>query len=395
MSYDLKALSLRDKASVLNAMADNIISAQEAYESMRESYDYACVKKNVEDHYDMGEVTGLKVISGGYTNRSYAVTFDSGKCAFLRQYVPEKEEKEILYEQGLLLHIRKNGFDISAVPYATKEGSYYFRGPAGGEERFFSLSEFLPGEDKYTWEYNDVTETACASAAEATARLHLAANDFNPPASWGGNEPVIRRQLEYFASDMRKYTDIIAQNPDCRSFADYLYSKLDYLENVIGRILKIFEYDVRFIKTVIHTDLHPGNFKYSDEKAVAVFDYDWPKTDVRLYDTAISAMYFSSSWHIGRNGELNIPVMKTFINTYDSTLGKLNGALPPMNETERYYLPEMMMAGSLYAAHYCIDKAANEEGTDIFRFFYFVIHQVNCVEWIDSHLEEVREACRR
>ena len=34
----------------------------------------------------------------------------------------------------------------------------------------------------------------------------------------------------------------------------------------------------------IHCDFHPGNLKYENNRVVGIFDFDWSKIDLRLFD---------------------------------------------------------------------------------------------------------------
>jgi homoserine kinase type II len=44
-------------------------------------------------------------------------------------------------------------------------------------------------------------------------------------------------------------------------------------------------------------DDHPENLKFSDDKGVGIFDFDWSKIDYRLFDVARSRVYFTSLWN--------------------------------------------------------------------------------------------------
>lgn len=390
-----------DMRLFLKESLENTANTLKLLKLIEQNYYYIKIKEIISKNYDLGTVKEVYEIFGGTVNRNFAALIEKDnttKLWFVRQYVEDKEIKEILYEHNLLKHIRQNGFDINSLPATAKTGETYIIEEIGGRESstkcYFAISEFLPGDDTYNWERNNVTKTACASAAKTIANFHSAACDFNPPAEWGGNEPIIWEQLKMYGPNIHKYVGVLKEDKNNAIYTDYVGSKLDYLDKTIAKLLKIFDKDEELVKTVIHSDLHPGNFKYQDEKVVGMFDFDWPKRDVRLYEVAISALFFTASWECEKNGVVDFDLLKLFIKSYNNAISKTNSAIGPLNDTEIEYFPEMMMIGSLYVTHFCIGKCYNDKNINIFEYFYYTQHQMRCVEWIDEHIEEVKNICK-
>ena len=66
----------------------------------------------LEKNYDLGKLTRVKGVLGGYYNKSYAVwmsMYGHTHQYFLRLYNPKTIKNEILFEHALLNHLRSNG----------------------------------------------------------------------------------------------------------------------------------------------------------------------------------------------------------------------------------------------------------------------------------------------
>ena len=78
----------------------------------------AQIQRIMETHYDLGKLTRIKEIFGGFCNKSYAVWMsrdDTQKKLFLRLYNPAVVESEIRFEHALVSHLRRKGFELAAA----------------------------------------------------------------------------------------------------------------------------------------------------------------------------------------------------------------------------------------------------------------------------------------
>lgn len=188
---------------ILGQQRDIAQKAEGVRASMERLYYEARVKQILSSHYGyLGEVSDVCELFGGEVNRNYeAHTKRDGSqlCLFVRQYEPDKQAYELEYEHNLFFHLREHGFDLTPVPIPAENGDTYVRCVVGDGEFFFSVNEFLEGDNTYQWERNNVTETACESAARALARFHAAACTYDPLENWRNREPVIQEQLAFSA----------------------------------------------------------------------------------------------------------------------------------------------------------------------------------------------------
>ncbi|MBW2584275.1 MAG: phosphotransferase, partial [Deltaproteobacteria bacterium] len=155
----------------------------------------------VEKQYDVGPLTRIREIFGGFVNRSYAVWMGQqgrSKKFFLREYNPGIAESEIRFEHALLNHLRQNGLDIVAGVIPCRDGSTFVKTSVQGRKAtYWGLFEFLEGDNPYTWVKTDLTDAEFASAAKILARLHHAGRDFIRPEGADRGQPRI---VEFIAT---------------------------------------------------------------------------------------------------------------------------------------------------------------------------------------------------
>ena len=88
----------------------------------------------------------------------------------------------------------------------------------------------------------------------------------------------------------------------------------------------------------IHCDFHPGNLKYENNRVVGIFDFDWSKIDLRLFDVCMAVDYFCCSWDEKNDGDLRLEKAALFLNAYQDQLHQTDG-MKPLNAVEIKNLP--------------------------------------------------------
>jgi homoserine kinase type II len=111
----------------------------------------------MEENYDLGKLTRVKEVLGGYCHKSYAlwVAADNrNRRYFLRLYNLNVIETEILFEHVLLNQLNSNGLTLAAgiVPCRNKATLVQTPSPENhqGRRALWALFEFLDGENKYS-----------------------------------------------------------------------------------------------------------------------------------------------------------------------------------------------------------------------------------------------------
>ena len=348
------------------------------------------IRRLMEAHYDLGVLTNVKKIAGGYCNLSYVVwmTSTTGTLPFfLRLYNPVVSEKEIQFEHALLKHLRSKDFTLVAAIIPCRSGQTIVRTPApenhSGKEAFWALFEFLEGEDRYTWTDTDLTEKEFASAGAALARLHHAGNGFRKPPE---AERVQPRIMDFLPTLKPAFSSFISQTRGRRCddlFNRHFKSIFEALEEAIG-------YKESFLgmpQIPIHCDYHPGNLKYRNETCVGIFDFDWSKIDYRLFDLALGLVYFTSNWN-DRSAGLRPEPFKIFLKAYEDTSHVLTD-IGPLNQKEMGSLVPMLSIANLYVLNWDLVDFYNLPEPDDDEYYTYVSHNIDLMHWITRNAEKI------
>ncbi|ATW28975.1 phosphotransferase [Candidatus Formimonas warabiya] len=341
--------------------------------------------------YDLGTVTDVYEIFGGYINKSYGIyTEKDGKTYeyFVRKYKKGIMEKEMELEHSLIDFSIANGLDIAAGLIRTKDGKTFVKlsETSNGEVeyRYFAIYDFLSGEDKYTWVDPYLTDEEFASFAEVLATLHNASRHFDPK----GRERVEPKILEFVPTLPKTFKEFTKTDIN-NKFHSYYLRSFDEIMEVIDRIKIPPEAAARMPYNPIHSDYHPGNVKFQDGKAVGIFDFDWAKIDHRLFDVCLALVYSCCAWEDlpdgSYDGMLRLDKCGIFLKAYQKKLKELGG-LDPINETEKEYFPIMVAAANVYLINWCLAAYyAEPENLNVYEYLTYLMHQVRLMKWIEEH----------
>lgn len=296
----------------------------------------------------------------------------------------------VTFEHSLLDFVKANGLDMAAGIYRTKDGRSFLKKIIGtgekAEERYFAVYEFLPGEDKYTWVENVLTDEEFASIAEILATFHNAARGFDPK----GLERVEPKILELIPTLKAKFKEY-AETDWKDKFTEYFLKNLDSILEEIDRIEIPAEELAKMPMNPIHCDFHPGNLKYANNKAVGIFDFDWSKIDLRLFDIGLGLVYCCSSWIDETDGTMMLDQSAIFLKAYQNKLKELGG-LEPLNEVEKKHLPTMLAAGNMYLIFWALrDYYSNLGELNVFEYLTYLQHQVKLMNWIRKNWDVLLE----
>jgi homoserine kinase type II len=140
----------------------------------------------------------------------------------------------------------------------------------------------------------------------------------------------------------------------------------------------------------IHCDFHQGNLKYQDTNVIGVFDFDWSKIDLRLFDLALALVYFCAVWDEPQAGSLDIEKVKLFLNTYNN--GCKETTKPgPLTQLEKKFLPCLMASANLFVLHWTIVDFYNLDHPDDAEYMKYLNHGLNLMGWIEAHKKHIGE----
>jgi homoserine kinase type II len=341
--------------------------------------------------YEIGTVIDVYEIFGGYVNRSFGVyTNHNGQTEeyFIRMYKKGVTDKEIQFEHSLIDFIKENGLQMAAGIHRSKEGKSYIKRRvgtgAGAEERYFAVYEYLQGEDKYTWINNIMNDKEYESAAQVLASFHNAARKFEPNGL-ERVEPKIIELIPTLKDTFKGYAETAWQD----KFTEYFHKNLASILEVIDRTRIPAEEYAKMPMNPIHCDFHPGNMKYQNNVATGIFDFDWSKIDLRLFDIGLGLVYCCSCWVDELDGTLMLEQCKIFLQAYQNKLKEL-GELEPLNETEKKYLPTLLTAGNMYLVFWALrDYYSNLGDLNVYEYLNYLQHLVKLMNWIENHNAEI------
>lgn len=343
----------------------------------------------VEELYDIGSVKEVYEIYGGYVNRNFGLVVQkSGKTEnyFLRKYKKGIGEDEIRFEHSMINHLIANGFTIGAGVIVNKEGTTYVK--PSNSRNMFAVYEFLKGEDKYTWDNPVLNDEEYINSAEALAIFHNASKDFDPKGLERHEAKILDFVLTLPAT-FKKY----AKEERNTKFHKYFSEKIDNIIEVIKKN-SIDEEDVKKMPfNALHCDFHPGNLKYENNKVVGIFDFDWSKIDLRLFEISLSLLYFCSCWDPDCDGDLRLDKCAIFLKSYQDTLKKLDG-LKPLNDIEFKNLPKMLALANIYLINWeATDYYGNMDLND-YEYLAYLKHNIRLMQWIEEHKDEIEKVRR-
>lgn len=395
-------LEIYDEATALQKDLEYVISRS------RESYLYLQVKDVVEKYYDIGTVVEMYQIFGGYINTSFGIYTEKDgekQTWFVRKYKSRKELDSLLFEHKMLHFARNHGYEYGAVPIYSLDGKTYhaeIEDTAEGEiTSYFAVFNYVDGKVLYDWIPNwaddGIREITVTSAARSMAMFHNATHDFDPEGRHGDNimdneDITVNEIIRKFPETLKGYRESYRKSGYENVYTAYFDANYELFKEMSEKnVIPQEDYDTMLVN-VCHCDFHAGNFKYKDNGEISgSFDYDMAKIDSRLFEIGLAAHYCFASWLHETNGIINLDRVVQFIKTYNETLVN-EGSIEPLTETEKKYLYEVCVQGTLYAFGWCSSACVYDPTLDPYEYFYYAQHFVACLRWLKDNEAMVREA---
>ena len=355
--------------------------ALEVQDTLEKSFLREQIVEVVEAHYGLGRVIDAFEIFGGYINRSFGIIVEKDGVQqhyFLRKYKLDITDREILFEHAMITHSIANGLSICAALIETRDGSTFVK-PAISRNKF-AIYEYLCGEDKYTWDNPVMEDEEYASSAEVLATFHNATRNFDPQGL-GREEPRILDLVPTLDARFRTFAEDDSRNT---KFYRYFLGNLDNIAAVINLNTIDAKDANRMIVNAIHCDFHPGNLKFKDNRAVGVFDFDWAKIDLRLFDVCFAMVYNASRWGGREDGMMLIEKCRIFLQSYQHTLYEIGG-LSPLNIFELRNFSVMMAMANLYLLNWILTAFFSSSQVNDYEYLAYLKHCVRQMEWIEQH----------
>jgi homoserine kinase type II len=346
--------------------------------------------------YDLGRVVRIEQILGGAINISFGVTMqtESGEHRyFVRKYNEGITAREVKFEHALVNHIVGKGFRLPAKVYENKHGGTF----ATREEmcdgqkitRFFAVYQCLIGEDKYDWFRNRLADVEFEEAARVLAQFHHYAGDFDP-GDLAREQPPI---MDFIPTLGRAFRGWAAQSKGT-AFDEYYKAHSAAIFRTIELGEALAADDLEGAPMIpVHCDYHPGNLKWIDERAVALFDFDWSKIDYRVFDVGEAIAYFCSSWDGDDSGVLWLDKTAIFVRAYQEESARFSEP-GPMNARELAVLPRMIANGNLFILNWDLSAYYEDPEPDVDKYLKYLKHNVMVLEFLEEHVAELAALAR-
>ena len=345
----------------------------------------------VKAHYELGELLHSEELHGGYVNRSFAIRVkrNGGQIKYLiRRYNPAIEENELRFEHALISYFKANGFDLAAGVIPSKTGGTYVkqeRTIAGRMHTdFWAVFEFLEGEDRYTWVDTNVAREDMINAAEVLADLHRAGHNFRTPQGAERNQPKINDFLATFRQVYAAYS----QKAGKTRFDQCFLQHRDHILSVVDQALIPAQDLSRMPQIPVHCDYHQGNLKYEGSRVIGVFDFDWSKIDLRLFDLALALVYFCACWDGPAAGSLILDKFELFLRTYNDRCAS-KASPGSLTGLEKAFLPSMLAAANLFVLHWTIVDFYSIENPDEDEYMVYLNHGLKLMDWIEAQKDRI------
>ena len=350
----------------------------------------------VEEDYDLGQVVSVGELRGGFINRSFLVhvTRNDARCKYMmREYNAETAEADIQFEHALIGHLKKAGFSIVGGVMPKKNGDTYARehvlAEGGSLVRFWAVFEFLKGEDRYTFMDTYLSKEELASAADTLARLHDAGRGFCSPSGVSRARPKIMDFLPTIRHAYARYAEMAGQTRFDRFFLD---NREDILEKLDQVLISHSECE-SLPQLPIHGDYHQGNLKYEGSRVTGVFDFDWSRIDIRLFDLAQAVVYFCARWDGDEAGSIDLEKYASFLRSYNECCEAAKPSLS-LTAVERAKLPLALAMANHFALRCIVHYFYREENPDVEGWLGVVNHYRNIVHWIEAQEDRIADATR-
>lgn len=340
----------------------------------------------IEKEYEIGTVLDVHEILSGTTNRSFGILVNDNGCRrkyIVRKYIQGTTVEEIRFEAALINHATENGLRISAKTVVTRAGEVFFQPP--NSKDIFAVCEYLEGDDKYNWNSTNLTDIEYISAGAVLADFHNAARNFDPTGQTC-KEPPIEKLVPLFHAKLKEF----AAHQRGSKLIPYLSKNLNRIKQIIKKNTSTPTRFRNMPVIPIHCDFHPGNLKWHGEKVVGLFDFDWAKMDLRLFDVCMSLIYFCSIWEGEHAGKLHLDKCKLFLRSYQNKLRELKG-LEPLNPKELKAFPKLLAMANIYLLFWVVATYIENENASDAEYLSYLRHCVQLMQWTESHASVIGE----
>jgi len=279
-------------------------------------------------------ITEVTHLTRGRINRSYKIDGVAENFPIIfRIYNSAKTASDIKFEHRIMRYLKESKlFNYSGGVIPTDTGTTFVEEKVNSSSFFYSVFEYLAGDDRYTLTENNLTLKECQSFASVFANLHVAFSNF--PDTLVLKKPRVNDQIPEMRTKLPQLhqgfspliTNPLITDPRALKHNDFrqiwLSQETTFVEE-FNHVAQATALQDCVPHLVIWKDGHGGNVKWTpNQEAVQhVFDFDWSQFDTRLFDLAFTLSALCSTWEKeSNNGSLNFQKFRTVLEVYLSGL---------------------------------------------------------------------------
>ena len=253
--------------------------------------------------YDLGEVDSITPMQGGQANSSFKITTSDGH--FVLSVCDEKNIQQINYLTQILVYLEEKKFPTNR-PVKTRNGDFLIT----HDDKPAYIKEYMNGEV-----IRSLNPPMLVQVGKAMADLHAI-----PPLT------TMVGQFSYGMNSFKEIFKIDMQHP----YIDWLKQKSKFLQQTI---------DTEMARGFIHGDIFWDNMLFSDDKLIAILDFEEACHYYKLYDIGMCAVGCC-----GSGGSFDMKKVSFLLDGYQQT--------NPLNKQEkkqlRIFMEYAAVAGSFW-----------------------------------------------
>jgi len=307
---------------------------------------------------NLGEIQDIEQPSTGRFGGVVFVTTKEGKRFALKQHVKRNTVDTARYEWSLIKRVKQAGFPTAGV-VNNDSGDFC----SVVDDNIYMVYEFIEGDQP---KYGDVAGPRVISTARTLAAYHNAVDQFTPEGSpISGDVYFDLYGEDLVAKAERRRAQIDEKEAPDRTEGECLFlERFDYFMAQIKRLQTELPHEVygRLPRLVVQGDYHPENIKLKGDEVAGVFDWDFSREEIRLYDLANSMINRPAA--VDAAYEFNVDDVVDFVRAYQETVDR------KLTAEELKILPVVWRAELIKRVFVRANQLADTEKAEFVHNFY-------------------------
>lgn len=354
------------------------------------------VKEIVDENYDLGTVETVRQIGATYINKGFQLKCKkNGKVTeyYARQYHSRCTLATLRYEHALPVYLHERDSSLVAPLMKTKSGETFVHAAFEGTGNFYCVNEWLPGDEPYTWVFNNVSDQAFESMFTILAKFHAHLHGFAPPEGTDRVGMDFVGMVNQWIKELPEIKEGMSKQPSSRFYYEYLERTLPYTLQRMTFIRNEFIAKLdKLPHCVVHGDTQPGNFKFVDDKATKIFDFDYSCTGPRVLDIAWCCRSALTGWYYEDCGVFRLGQLKLAIKSYNDAIKQMDCLPGPLTQEEIDFFPTMLAFAAGRVAYDISKQMHDEPERNVFEWCWYYTKMLRILHYLEDHEADIKAA---